>query len=415
MTNKIKLGAIVILLSTLTVFAQTKARKLNVSEELKKSAVELLREIPQDVVKLQSPTNRINYLLKLANLLWEFDEDESRGLYKTAMNEIIQDIAEFYAEEPEESKLYTHQMLKFHALNTKLTFRKDLILELLRKDSDLAEYLFKKSSNLPIQTDFLFALDSQNKELQIKIAEPKSKTSNPASIKQDNKSKKSKFDEVFSKLSRVRYKNVKSPVSEKERKRINDKLGKEKLTDEEKQNLSADFFTQIPPDRKSAEFFWLENAGNMAKAGEVEFAVEILKQAKLIVPAENKTADDVILSLEFAKVYSLIDPDQSFHILESTIPVLNSALEDYIKVRIFSGTDLNFIENGEIIMFAAKQDGEFIKTVFQNLADKEKTIRNLADVDFLRAKNLADKFNRPELKIEMKLLIINNLLEQPHL
>ncbi len=56
MTNKIKLGAIVILLSTLTVFAQTKARKLNVSEELKKSAVELLRETPRDVVKLQSAT-----------------------------------------------------------------------------------------------------------------------------------------------------------------------------------------------------------------------------------------------------------------------------------------------------------------------------------------------------------------------
>jgi hypothetical protein len=414
MTNKIKLGAIVILLSTLTVFTQTKADKPNVSAELKKSAVELLRETPQDVAKLQSPTNRINYLLKLANLLWEFDEDESRSLYKTAMNEIIQDIAEFYAEEPEDWKP-RHQMLKFHALNTKLTFRKDLILELLRKDSDLAEYLFKKSFNLPIQTDFAFALDAQNKELQIRIAEAKSKKSNPASVKQDNKSKKSKFDEVFSKLSRVRYENGKSPVSEKERKRINDKLGKEKLTDEEKQNLSADFFTQVPPDQKSAEFFWLENAGNMAKAGEVEFAFEILKQSKLIVPAENKTADNVILSLEFAKVYSLIDPDQSFHILESTIPVLNSALEDYIKVRIFSGTDLDFIENGEINMFAAKQDGEFSKTVFQNLADNEQTIRNLADVDFLRAKNLADKFNRPELKIEMKLLIINNLLEQPHL
>lgn len=81
-------------------FSQTIAvsKKDEISPELKKEAVQFLRETALDVGTLRSLENRISFSSEIANLMWLNDEKEARSMFKTIINDFTQLLAQYNAQ-----------------------------------------------------------------------------------------------------------------------------------------------------------------------------------------------------------------------------------------------------------------------------------------------------------------------------
>jgi hypothetical protein len=199
-----------------------------------------------------------------------------------------------------------------------------------------------------------------------------------------------------------------------EKERVRNKLGKEKLTDDEKKKIMEEFRSNIFSSNKTEKMMLtLQVVQSLAKAGEPELALSLLTESGLSAPTQIENAKDAMLSWSFASIYSSVEPKKSFDLLEITIPVLNDNLEAFIKLIRFIEPDREeVVENGEMKMSSGGggPDGGFAPSILRSLQGKEQTLQNLAKADFSRTKNLAFKFSRPEIQTELKLLIIKSLL-----
>ncbi len=588
MLNKIKLIVALVLLTTLSIFAQSKETKTKISEELKKSTIELLRETSQDVLKMQSRSNRMFYATEVADLIWEYDEKEARSLYQTAMNETRQSIAQLESDAalPENSKIedvnaaitdrdahpmteaaktmaeagrkmkeasnssvepnYTTKQVKrldyqlIRKFDVVLRFRQKLLLSLAENDPTMADEFLRETTQIVTEEQFKDKVTQQNKGLESKIAlaigkkEPNKALEAGRKMLSENKfvgmssfieklykidadkavtlaeefAKKletsdadslnriielvklnEKFNRVKDKkplLSESRIKSLvdisaqqilaaknylnlyelvlmlstiekyaplrakqirqkyakdeefkaynvvgeagtavktagevavatQSSKEETEKERVRNKLGKEKLTDDEKVKIIEDFRKILPINPTEKMMIVMQTVQILAKSGENELALRLLTESNLSAPTQIETAKDAMLSWSFASIYSSIEPKKSFDLLETTIPVLNENLDAFIKIIRFIELERNeILENGELKMSegGGGPDGGFAKSMLRSLQGKEETLRNLAQSDFSRTKDLAYKFSRSEVQIELKLLIIKSLLEK---
>ncbi|MGI8468439.1 MAG: hypothetical protein ACR2N3_08300 [Pyrinomonadaceae bacterium] len=95
-----KLFASIVVCSLLVVqvFAQQKSISQTKSDEispaLKKEAVALLRETIKDISNLKLAENRQYFSISAADLLWDYDEKESRAMFQTEMNDLRQSLAQ---------------------------------------------------------------------------------------------------------------------------------------------------------------------------------------------------------------------------------------------------------------------------------------------------------------------------------
>jgi truncated hemoglobin YjbI len=570
MTNKTKLAAFIIILLTTTVFAQTKEDKNKLSDELKKSTIELMHETSQDVLKMQSRSNRIVYATEIANLIWEYDEKEARSLYQVAMNEVRQSLAQLETDAtlPENSRVentnvavpgetvrmasntsansyYEIQKYKVQPVrkldyqlvrkfDVVLRFRQKLLLSLAENDPSTAEEFLRETAQIIISEEFKEKIIKQDKGLESKLAlavgkkDPNKALEAGRKMITENKlagmasfiekfykldadkaitlaeeyAKKLEvtdsglFNQVFE-LVRVTEsnKNIKdkkpllsesrvkelvdaaakqilatknypgsyiilsmlptiekySPIKAKqiiqkfsndketgddfknyqsvqnaatnaatgaqpskedlENERVRNKLGKEKLTDDEKKKIMEQFRASLPASKAERTMVVVQTAQALSKSGENELAQSLLDEAKLYPPTQIETAKDGMLSWSFASTYSYSEPKKAFDLLETAIPPLNDVLDAFIKVIRFIEMENNeILENGELKMYESGPSGGFANSMLQTLQAKEETLNNLAKSDFSRTKDLANKFNRPEIQIELKLLIIKSVL-----
>lgn len=65
-----------------------------ISAELKKNAVEFLRQTIKEIPNLKAEENRQFFTIETARLLWKYDEKEARTMFEQAMNEIRHKLAE---------------------------------------------------------------------------------------------------------------------------------------------------------------------------------------------------------------------------------------------------------------------------------------------------------------------------------
>jgi hypothetical protein len=591
MTNKIKLVAFITLLLTANFFAQTKDDKNKISDELKKSTIELIHETSQDVLKMQSRSNRIIYATQVAGLIWEYNEKEAKSLYQMAMNEIRQSLVQLetdatlpenaglemfsvaavnavtesgsasntnaynasvaaantvvksasalntnaYAEQPFEIKSVRnldYQLLeKFDVI---LRFRQKLLLSLAENDPSMADDFLRETTQIIISEQFKEKIVRQDKLLERKIALVVGKTQPDKTLEagrkfiaenrfkvmtsfienfykfdadkaitlagefakkletadltrfnsiielltanentKNNKDKKPLLTEsnvkalidaaakqllaankrpglyiVFSLLPKIEKhspllakqiiqkfsndkesgeefkayqsgQNIASTGSgetqvskeELEKERVSNKIGKEKLTDDERKQIIEEFRATLSVIKVAERaIITLRRAQDFSNLGENEIAQSLLEEEKVYPPTQVETAKDAILSWDFASFYSSTEPKKAFDLLETATPPLNDILDSFIKVSHFIETENDeILENGEIKMHEPGPIGDFAKTMLRNLQRKEETLKNLAKSDFLRTKNLANKFNRPEIQIELKILIIKSV------
>ncbi|MFN2392408.1 MAG: hypothetical protein ABR566_10625 [Pyrinomonadaceae bacterium] len=143
-------------------------------------------------------------------------------------------------------------------------------------------------------------------------------------------------------------------------------------------------------------------ATQAANVGEKEIAIDVLEKAETFINLQPKEMREFTEVWTLAGGYASLKPERSFALVEDTIFRLNDVINAYVKFSEFQSGQA-VIENDELRM------GDSGGQVFGFFYYSGDLIGKLAEADFKRAKGLADKFERPEFRIETRLMIAANI------
>ncbi|CAN5467828.1 hypothetical protein BH10ACI3_BH10ACI3_21640 [soil metagenome] len=151
-------------------------------------------------------------------------------------------------------------------------------------------------------------------------------------------------------------------------------------------------------------------AAQVAHAGDKELADQIMNDADRLVNPQPKNYQDFLFSWMLATGYAETNPDKAFPLLESTILRANDTLSAFIKVAEFIDINDELIEDGEVQvgMFG----GEMIRGVTGELGLASGMISSLAKADFGKTKNLTNTFDRTEIRVLAKMMVLRAVLDK---
>ncbi len=149
-------------------------------------------------------------------------------------------------------------------------------------------------------------------------------------------------------------------------------------------------------------------AGQVAKLGDKELAADILKDAQAMVSSSPKNYRDFLEVWLLASAYAETDPDKAFPVLDDAIFRLNETLSAFIKVGEFLDTSGEIIDDGEVQV--GTFGGSMISSLTGELGMASSTLRSLAIADFGKTKALTNRFDRTEVRILAKMLILRAIL-----
>jgi hypothetical protein len=149
-------------------------------------------------------------------------------------------------------------------------------------------------------------------------------------------------------------------------------------------------------------------AAQVAKAGDKELAGEIMRDAQNLVNPSPKNYQDFLFSWMLASGYAQADPDKAFPILEETIGRANETISAFIKVGEFIDVAEEMIVDGEVQVGAF--GGQMVRGLTKELGVADATIQVLARADFAKTKGLTNRFDRPEVRILAKMMVLRAVL-----
>lgn len=145
-------------------------------------------------------------------------------------------------------------------------------------------------------------------------------------------------------------------------------------------------------------------ASQVAAFGDKELANEIMTEARNLVTTSPKNYKEYLSVWMLANGYTQVDTDKAFPLLEDTIFRLNETIAAFIKVAEFIDVNAEIIEDGEIQV--GSFGGELTRGLLSELGAANQPLLTLAKADFGRTKGLTNKFDRLEVRILAKMLII---------
>ena len=149
-------------------------------------------------------------------------------------------------------------------------------------------------------------------------------------------------------------------------------------------------------------------AGQVAKAGDKELAAEIMRDAERLVNPSPKNYQDFILTWMVASGYAETEPDRAFVILEDAIGRANTIISAFVQVGEFVDVSEEMISDGEAQVGAF--GGGMIRGLGKELGIAEATIDKLVHADFAKTKALTNRFDRPEVRVLAKMLVLRTVL-----
>ena len=149
-------------------------------------------------------------------------------------------------------------------------------------------------------------------------------------------------------------------------------------------------------------------AGQVAKAGDKELAAEIMRDAERLVNPSPKNYQDFVMTWLVASGYAETDPDRAFLILEDTIGRANTIISAFVQVGEFIDVTEEMISDGEAQVGAF--GGGMIRGLGKELGIAEATIDKLARADLAKTKALTNRFDRPEVRVLAKMLVLRTVL-----
>lgn len=179
-----------------------------------------------------------------------------------------------------------------------------------------------------------------------------------------------------------------------------------KLSDEEKQKLVNQARQQIAKiDDPLAKITMISLfASQLAALGEKDTALQFMREAESYGTQYPKNYLDYIQNWMLASGYAQIEPNKAFPILEDSIYRINETIGAAIKIGEFVDVNGDFIEEGEVQVGVF--GGGLTRELLNGLGQTNNTIGQLAKADFTRTKNLASRFERNEIRILARMLIL---------
>jgi hypothetical protein len=150
-------------------------------------------------------------------------------------------------------------------------------------------------------------------------------------------------------------------------------------------------------------------ATQVSKMGDKALATEIMRDAESMVNPSPKNYQDFILTWMLASGYATADPDKAFPLLEETIGRANDTLAAFIKVGEFVDVAEEVIQDGEVQVGAF--GGQMVRGLTRELGIADATIQVLAKADFGKTKALTNRFDRAEIRILAKMMVLRAVLD----
>jgi len=150
-------------------------------------------------------------------------------------------------------------------------------------------------------------------------------------------------------------------------------------------------------------------ASQVSRMGDKALAAEIMRDAESMVNPAPKNYQDFILTWMLASGYATADPDKAFPLLEETIGRANDTLAAFIKVGEFIDVAEEVIQDGEVQVGAF--GGGMVRGLTKELGMADSTIQVLANADFGKTKALTNRFDRPEIRILAKMMVLRAVLD----
>ncbi len=187
-------------------------------------------------------------------------------------------------------------------------------------------------------------------------------------------------------------------------------LNTKQLPNEQREKIIAEarkIIAQTPGREKKVMGLGLL-AAQVAKMGDKELAAEIMRDAEAMVNPSPKNYQDFLLSWMLASGYAAADPDKAFPLLEETISRANDTLAAFIKVGEFIDVAEEMIQDGEVQVGAF--GGQMVRGLTRELGLADTTIQVLAQADFAKTKTLTNRFDRPEIRVLAKMMVLRAVL-----
>jgi hypothetical protein len=183
-------------------------------------------------------------------------------------------------------------------------------------------------------------------------------------------------------------------------------LSGENVTAEQRKKIIEEARSKIleSSDRDTRFTSLVSLAMQAAQVGDKESAADILVESERLINLQPKVMKEFTDVWLLAKGYAAVKPEKSFALLEDTIFRLNSVIDAYVRFSEFQNGEM-LVESGEVKM------GDYGGQMFGFFSAAGDVVGKLADADFGRTKELADKFERPEFRVETRLMIATSLAQ----
>ncbi len=149
-------------------------------------------------------------------------------------------------------------------------------------------------------------------------------------------------------------------------------------------------------------------AAQVAKAGDKELAVEIMKEAESFVNPQPRNYQEFMLTWMIISGYAEVDTGRAFPMLTDTIFRLNGTIEAFVKAAEFFDVSAEIIDDGEVQV--GQFGGSMLRSVTKELKVAEPTLRSLATADFAKTKAVTNSFDRAEVRVLAKMMVIRAIL-----
>lgn len=187
-------------------------------------------------------------------------------------------------------------------------------------------------------------------------------------------------------------------------------LGNKELSDEARQEIIGKARGIIAglEDREKKLAALSALALQVAQLGDKELASEVLEEAKRLIVLQPVNYRDYMEIWMVISAYSKIDAEQAFPLLENTIYKLNNLMEAFVEVGKFIDVTGDIVEDGEVQL--GSFGGGMTREILNGLSSSDTVVRNLSVADFERMKGISNRFNRSEVRVLAKMLVLRSVL-----
>lgn len=143
----------------------------------------------------------------------------------------------------------------------------------------------------------------------------------------------------------------------------------------------------------------------LMKKGERKMALELMEEAKKFVNPQPENQDEINTLLIVARAYADVEPARAFELIEPVVDEANDMISAAALLDKFSaGGQGGMFRKGEMVL----QPG--FMTASNMFTQYGKELGALARADFTRTKQVADRFQRNEVRLMARLLIAQSIL-----